>query len=89
MRDPHLGVVVSSLHGWNDVVGHSGGGPGSSRWPPLGEATDIGYLLRRNRLFRTRTLPLWVLMKYRRWGPMAVMTPYVFHILDVEFCIAT
>ncbi len=40
-----------------------------------GPETEMGTLLRSNHLFLTNTLPFWVLIKYLRHGPIAVMTP--------------
>lgn len=55
----------------------------------VGAAIEMGCRLRMNRLFLTKTLPLWVLTKYFLHGPISAIMPYVSHSLVVGFCIAT
>ena len=57
--------------------GRTGGSGVGSVIAGVGAGKEMGYLLRMNRLFLKRTLPLCVLTKCFLYGPIAVMTPYV------------
>ena len=62
-----------------DLRGTAGLGGGDTLM--IGVGIDVAMRRRRNLRLRTRILPLCVLTKYRRCGPMCVTMPYMSHRL--------